>query len=271
VEKKPSSDPGSERRTMFVTLRDGLNTMTNTIIARLEKAGSQLRLGQRVTAIRARSTQTGEPAYSLLFDAHPVVSTDSVVLATPAYVSGELIRGLSPGAADILGAIPYASTATVSLAYGRADLGPRMKGFGVVVPRVEHRDLLAATWTSQKWSHRTPLSQSLVRCYVGGVGREEIVTADDRTLTQRVRNELTEIAGIIESPIYVEVNRWERGMPQYTLGHLERLEKIQDALQAFPGLYVTGAGYRGIGIPDCIRDGTETAERVIRHLLGSRP
>ncbi len=271
VEKKPSSDPGLERRTMFVTLRDGLNTMTNTIIARLEKAGSQLRLGQRVTAIRARSTQTGEPAYSLLFDAHPVISTDAVVLATPAYVSGELIRGLSPGAAVILGAIPYASTATVSLAYGRADLGPRMKGFGFVVPRVEHRDLLAATWTSQKWSHRTPLSQSLVRCYVGGVGREEIVTADDRTLTQRVRNELTEIAGIIESPIYVEVNRWERGMPQYTLGHLERLEKIQDALQAFPGLYVTGAGYRGIGIPDCIRDGTETAERVIRHLLGSRP
>lgn len=270
VKKNPSGDPDSEGRSMFVTLRDGLDTMTNTIVARLEKAGTKLRLGQRVTTIRARSTQTGEPAYALLSDAHPVVSTDAVVLATPAYVSSELIRGLSPGAADLLGAIPYASTATVSLAYVSADLGPWVKGFGFVVPRVEHRDLLAATWTSQKWSHRAPLSQSLVRCYVGGVGREEIVAADDHMLTQRVKNELKEIAGITESPIYVEVNRWELGMPQYTLGHLERLQRIQDALQPFPGLYVTGAGYRGVGIPDCIRDGTETAERVLRHLVGSR-
>ena len=158
----------------------------------------------------------------------------------------------------------------VSLVYDRATVGSSVTGFGFVVPRVERRRLLAATWSSLKWDHRAPSSQVLVRCYLGGVGREEILQGDDDTLLQVVRHELLSMAGISADPLYTEVNRWPLGMPQYTLGHLERLAKIEKALDGCAGLYVTGAGYRGIGIPDCIKDGTETARRVVQQLL-ARP
>jgi protoporphyrinogen/coproporphyrinogen III oxidase len=106
----------------------------------------------------------------------------------------------------------------------------------------------------------------LVRCYVGGVGREAIAHTDDSSMIRRVRDELQAIAGITQEPVYAEVNRWERGMPQYQLGHLQRVDKIQGQLQSYRGLYLAGSAYRGIGIPDCIRDGTETAERVLRDI-----
>ncbi|MGH7232971.1 MAG: protoporphyrinogen oxidase, partial [Nitrospiraceae bacterium] len=215
--KREADGTGADPRTMFVTLRDGLHTLTGALVADLEKTGTRMRLGQRVTALRARPASTGEPAYALSCGDGPLVAADAVVLATPAYVSAELVRELSAEGADLLTAIPYASTATVSLAYNRAELGPSVRGFGFVVPRVEHRDLLAATWTSRKWSHRAPSSQGLVRCYVGGIGRDAILTADDHMLAQRVRHELKEIAGVTATPTYVEVNRWDRGMPQYTV------------------------------------------------------
>jgi oxygen-dependent protoporphyrinogen oxidase len=185
-------------------------------------------------------------------------------------VSSGLVRPLSPIAAELLDAIPYASTATVSLAYQTGALGVGISGFGFVVPRVERRDLLAATWTSLKWPHRAPASHTLVRCYLGGVGREAVLQENDTALIRRVRDELRSIAGVTGEPDYAEVNRWDRGMPQYTLGHLDRLETIQRSLDRYPGLALAGAAYRGIGIPDCIRDGTDAASAVIRFLTASR-
>lgn len=260
---KSGSRDGAMARTTFVTLRGGLSTLTGALVAQLEKAGVKLMAGQRVIELRLRSDQP-DGMYALFLESGEVVSADAVVLATPAYVSASCIRSLDPGAADLLDAIPYASTATVSLAYDTEDLGALVKGFGFVVPRVERRDVLAATWTSLKWDHRAPPGQMLVRCYVGGIGREALLAADDKTLIGRVRDELRAMAGITCEPVYAEVNRWDRAIPQYTLGHIERLAEIQRLLQSYPGLYLTGAGYRGIGIPDCIRDGTETAEQVVR-------
>ena len=113
--------------------------------------------------------------------------------------------------------------------------------------------MLAATWSSLKWPHRAPDSQALVRCYLGGIGREAVLQQDDRALTTLVREELRTIAGITAEPSYVEVNRWDRAMPQYTVGHLDRLETMQRSLDRYPSLVLAGAAYRGIGIPDCIR------------------
>lgn len=253
---------GLPRRTTFVTLEGGLSTLVDTLLPRITTSGVKVLYGQRVAAIRARSMRSISSPYELLLESGSPVPADAVVLATPAFASAALVRGLSPEASALLAAIPYASTATVSLAYHTTELGPLVKGFGFVVPRVERRDLLAATWTSLKWSHRGPASHTLVRCYVGGVGREAIAHADDASMIRRVRDELQAIAGITHEPVYAEVNRWERGMPQYQVGHLQRLDKIQSQLQSYRGLYLTGSAYRGIGIPDCIRDGTETAERV---------
>jgi oxygen-dependent protoporphyrinogen oxidase len=141
-----------------------------------------------------------------------------------------------------------------------------LQGVGFVVPRVEGRDLIAATWTSIKWPHRAPPDEVSVRCYLGGVGREAILQQDDEALVRCVREELASIVGLQAAPQYVEVNRWHRAMPQYTLGHLDRLAQLEAALSRFGGLTVTGAGYRGVGLPDCIRDGAEAAARTLRYL-----
>ena len=266
---KPSN--GSvPHRTAFVTLAGGLGTLVDALLQRMTASGVTVLTGQRVTAVRARRSRSNGTPYEVSSEAGSSISADAVVLATPAFVSAGLTRALSPEAAALLAAIPYASTATVSLAFSDSDLGPMVRGYGFVVPRIEHRDLLAATWTSLKWSHRAPSSHMLVRGYVGGAGRDAIANSDDQSMVRRVRDELRVIAGIRQEPIYTEVNRWDRGMPQYHLGHLQRLDHIHSHLQAYRGLYLTGSGYRGIGIPDCIRDGTETAERILRD-IGQMP
>jgi oxygen-dependent protoporphyrinogen oxidase len=258
---------------VFVTLQDGLGELTRALVAKLTSAGATFMMRQPVTAMRVRQTSLNHPigwTYDLTLGNGSVLSADAVVLATPAFVSSGLVRPLSPIAAELLDAIPYASTATVSLAYQTGALGAGISGFGFVVPRVERRDLLAATWTSLKWPHRAPASHTLVRCYLGGVGREAVLQENDTALIRRVRDELRSIAGVTGEPDYAEVNRWDRGMPQYTLGHLDRLETIQRSLDRYPGLALAGAAYRGIGIPDCIRDGTDAASAVIRFLTASR-
>jgi oxygen-dependent protoporphyrinogen oxidase len=198
------------------------------------------------------------------------LSADGLVLATPAFVTAELLRPLTPLASGLLEMIPYASTATIALAYPASAVGRSVQGFGFVVPRVEQRDLIAATWTSLKWPHRAPPDRLLARCYVGGSGRESILTLEDEALTARVKAELKEICGITAEPTYVEVNRWIKAMPQYRLGHLERVEQAEVALGRYGGLVLTGSAYRGVGIPDCIREGAVAAEKVIRYLSGER-
>lgn len=268
---RPSDKSGRPRRTTFVTLRGGLSELVQALVARIQRTGGILMPGQRVMALKVHRGGNGAWTYELILEHGETVSAEAVVLATPAYVAADLIRPLSPSAARLLAAIPYNSTATVSLAYKPVGRSPSLRGFGFVVPRVEGRDLIAATWSSSKWAYRAPPAQTLIRCYIGGAGREAILEADDETVVRRVREDLRQMAGIEEEPSYVAVNRWERGMPQYTVGHLERLEQIQASLSEWGGLYLTGAGYRGIGIPDCIRDAQETAAMVLHYLAKPCP
>jgi oxygen-dependent protoporphyrinogen oxidase len=178
-------------------------------------------------------------------------------------VTARLVRDLCPAAAALLEEIPHASTATVSLAYRSDDVGTAPAGYGFVVPRAEGRHLLAGTWGSGKWPGRAPGGQVLVRGYVGGVGREAVLEADDDALVHLVRAELGALAGIRGTPVHSEVHRYPAGMPQYTVGHLGRVERIRSALAACPGLAVTGAAYGGVGIPDCIADALNTARAVL--------
>ena len=267
--KVDSSMPSGRKRTMFVSLKNGLSDLVAALVHRLTDQGVALRGGCAVDALRVRSHQPARWMYDVILNDGSALSVDSLVLATPAYVSAELVRPLTPIAGGLLEMIPYASTATIAMAYPRAVSGA-VEGFGFVVPRAEGRDLIAATWTSLKWPHRAPPDQLLVRCYVGGVGREAILQLDDQALVARVRTELATICGVTAEPGFVEVNRWMNAMPQYTLGHLERLNQIEGALSRYGGLILTGAGYRGVGLPDCIRDGAVAAERVVRYLSGER-
>lgn len=258
------------RHTMFVSLKNGLGELVSALIGRLREQGVDLRLRCQVEALRVRSHQPGRWMYDLILEDGSTLSTEGLVLATPAYVSAELVRPLSPIAGGLLDRIPYASTATIALAYPAGQVGGAIEGFGFVVPRREGRELIAATWTSLKWPYRAPADQVLVRCYVGGVGREQVLEREDRELVARVRRELAAICGIRAEPRYTEVNRWWKAMPQYTLGHLDRLTQLEAALSRYPGLVLVGAAYRGVGIPDCIRDGMTAAEKMLADLTGDR-
>ena len=258
---------GRPRRTMFVSLKHGLGELVTALTSRLMQQGVDLRLGCQVDALRVRSHELGRWTYDLILHDGSALSADAVVLATPAFVSAELLRPLSPIAGGLLDLIPYTSTATIAMTFPAQAVAGAVGGFGFIVPRIEGRDLIAATWTSLKWPHRAPADQLLVRCYVGGVGREDILNRDDGQLAATVRAELKALCGISAEPMYTEVNRWWKGMPQYTIGHLDRLTQLDAALSRYPGLVLTGAGYRGVGIPDCIRDGAIAAERVVQDLV----
>jgi len=256
----PKPPPSGPNPTMFMTLRGGLGDLIEVLIKRVESNGATLRLGQQVIGLQM--THATSNGYKVVLQNGEMLTADRVVLATPAYVSSLLMKPHHESLSNLLDQIPYASTATVSLAYRPEDMSKFVRGFGFVVPRKEGRSLIAATWTSLKWPNRTQPKQALVRCYVGGRGREDILDYDDVALVNYVREELRTIVGMTQVPFYTKVYRWERSMPQYTCGHLDRLQRIRESQKAFKGLYLTGAAYEGIGIPDCIREGTRIGQEL---------
>jgi oxygen-dependent protoporphyrinogen oxidase len=245
-------------RTPFVSFQTGMAELIEALETRLRSLGVDLRTRATVSTIRAV-----DGGYEVDLADGAALPAATVILATPAFVTAPLLRPLCPPAATLLEEIEHASTATVSLAYRVDDVGTPPAGYGFVVPRAEGRHLLAGTWGSGKWPGRAPAGQVLVRGYVGGVGRESVLEADDDGLVHLVRAELGALAGIRGTPVHTEVHRYPAGMPQYTVGHLGRVARIRDALTACPGLAVTGAAYKGVGIPDCISDALTTARAVL--------
>lgn len=261
----PEKEGGKGRWSGFVTLRQGLGQLVEALVAHLDRV--QLYTGQRVQRIRPQTPDGRRwPGYEVELADGRVLSADALVLATPAYIAAELVAEWAPGLAQGLRAIPYVSTATISLAFYRADVRHPLDGYGFVVPRVENRPLLACTWTSSKFPCRAPQGFVLLRCFLGRARQEEVIGLDDEALVRLVRAELADILGIQAEPALVRIFRWPRAMPQYVLGHVERLEALQAHLTRLPGLYLTGSAYWGVGLPDGIRAGVQTAEQVLRDL-----
>ena len=260
---RSSHTPDAPARTLFTTLEGGLGDLIASLTDRLSSAGVSLRRGTHVRALQARDSLT---PYHVDLAGGDRLEAEAVILAAPAYVSAELLCSLDREAATLLDQIPYASTMTISMVFSEPDVRSQLRGYGFVVPRVENRSLIAATWSSMKWTGRAPAGRSLVRCYLGGRGREHLLELDDEGLTGRACRELELMAGIQPSPLHVEVFRWPRAMPQYTRGHRERVQRIRQRVARHPGLYVTGAAYDGIGIPDCIRDAENTSATLSAYL-----
>ena len=261
VRKAGPVGPVPKGRTPFVSFQTGMAELIEALEARLRSLGVELRPGQAVATIRAV-----DDGYEVVLDGGAALPAAAVVVATPAPNAAVLIRDLCPVASTTLAEIEHASTATVSLAYRADDVGAAPAGYGFVVPRGEGRHLLAGTWGSGKWPGRAPAGHVLVRGYVGGIGREAVLEADDDGLVHLVRAELGALAGIRGAPVHTEVHRFPAGMPQYTVGHLARVARIRSALADCPGLAVTGAPYNGVGIPDCIADAQTTARAVLATL-----
>jgi oxygen-dependent protoporphyrinogen oxidase len=237
----------------FVSLPGGIGELVDALSQAL--APGTVVTGARVTSVQRIG------GYSIDSTAGRVQAR-SVVLAVPAYVTGSLMRPIDQAVADLCDEIPYASTATVAFAYRRDQVAHPLRGTGFVVPRTEGLALLAGTWVSSKWPGRAPEGHVLLRGFLGGGRDPHRLDASDEELVDTAQRELTDLLGISGAPLFSRLSRWTRQSPQYEVGHLDRIVSIERRLLALPGLFVTGSGFKAIGIPDCISDGRATAARA---------
>jgi len=252
-------------RSAFLTPTTGLAEIVEVLTNRLESKGVTL-----INGIAARCVTYNGNGYHINLESGDNLETQRLILATQAFASGELLKELDPEFAAELSAIPYTSTATVSLAYSQSELPRPLDGYGYVIPRREGRQALACTWTSTKFPHRAPNGFALLRVFIGRAGQENEITWDEGGLLDVARQELRLTLGINTYPLFHRVFVWERAMPQYNLGHPERLKRLETAIERWPGLALAGNGYRGIGIPDCIHSGELAAETVFKNLEPAR-
>jgi len=253
---RPYSAP-TTGRTMFMTLRGGLEELVVALVRRL--GSDAVRSGAEVLSVRRENE-----SYLATLASGENIRARALIVACGAGPASRMLAALDAQAARELGAIRFASTATVSLLYGESSSAAELSGFGFVVDRREEISLSAATYSSQKFPGKFPPGKCLIRCFMGGDGRESVLASSDSDLVERAQRDLRRILGIFEDPEAARVYRWPKSNPQYEVGHARRLERIEQRLKPFPGLMLIGSSYRGVGIPDCIRSGREAARRLAR-------
>jgi oxygen-dependent protoporphyrinogen oxidase len=247
------------RYSLFLSFDEGMQVLVDGIAARLPR--ESVRLNTTVESL-AFDRQTAEWQINVN-SGDKTIWADAVCLALPAHGAARLLRDADARLAADLEAIPYASTATINLAWKRADIAHPLDGFGFVVPLVERRSLLACTFSHVKFEGRAPEGYALLRAFVGGALQPEMFELDEDEMTARVVADLRALLGIAKPPLFAVVEKWPRSMAQYHLGHLETVERILRRARALPGLQLAGNAYGGAGIPDCIRSG-ETAAAELR-------
>jgi len=252
-------------RSAFLTPTTGLAEIIEALVSYLKEHDADLQLNTRAATIARRTPDT----WNVTLDTGEAIEANSVILATPAFISATLLASFDPTLASTLREIPYVSTATVSTAYRQSDLTRELDGYGYVIPRLEGRKALACTWTSTKFPHRAPDGYALIRVFVGRAGQD--IPWNEIELLALAKEELKLTLGITAEPLLLRVFMWENAMPQYNLGHPEILKRIDATLKNHPGLALAGNGYRGIGIPDCIHSGELAVNKILenRQVQGS--
>jgi oxygen-dependent protoporphyrinogen oxidase len=246
-------------RPLFSSLKDGMQQMVDAIVGRLDP--SALRIRTRVRAVYPQGDR-----WRLAIDMGGNEMFDAVIVATPANVGGALLEGVDRDLADDLLGVTYSSSVTVTLGYHIEQLRHLPPGFGFLVPRSEGRRMLACTFVHHKFPHRAPADKGILRCFLGGARDEAVLNLTDDEIVDRVRKELHAIVKLEARPMFDRIYRWRGAMAQYELGHLARIARIEKRLKDIPGLEVAGNAYHGIGVPDCIREGMNAANRVVQTL-----
>ena len=198
------------------------------------------------------------------------LEADAVICTLPASAAAEVLAALDTELAADLRSIPFSSTATVNLAYRRRDIAHPLDGYGFVVPHVEQRKIMACTFSSVKYAGRAPEDIALLRCFAGGALQPELLDQPDNAMEAQVREDLKGLLGISGEPTLCRTTRYPDCMPQYNIGHLDRVERIESRLKQFPTLALAGKSYRGVGIADCIAHGETAAETVVTRLTPER-
>ncbi len=250
-----------EKKGAFLTLKSGLQSLVNTIEDLLDEV--TVRKGIKVTAIE----QTSD-SYLLKCNNEEVIEADNVIVTTPHSVLSSMFSKYA--FFNHLQEMPSTSVATVAMGFPADAIKKDMEGTGFVVSRNSDFSINACTWTHQKWPHTTPEGNVLLRCYVGRAGDEMIVDLSDAQIEKIVLEDLNKIMGISTNPDFTIVTRWKEAMPQYTVGHKERLEKLNRELaEKLPGVFVAGSSFEGLGIPDCIEQAEKAVERVLNKVSSS--
>jgi oxygen-dependent protoporphyrinogen oxidase len=249
------------RYSLFLSFKEGMQTLTDRLAALLPDGTVRLQ-----TKVESMSFDASSKSWQVHVSGQETVNADAICLALPAYRAANLLHAVDAPLAAELDAIEYASTATVNLAYRRADIPHPLDGFGFVVPFIERRATLACTFSSVKFAGRAPENHVLLRAFVGGALQPEMFALDEEAMTRAVGKDLRDLLGVERPPLFAHVEKWPKSMAQYHLGHVERVARIRQRLLDFPALQLAGNAYNGAGIPDCIRSGeAAAAEYLVNH------
>lgn len=244
----------------FLSLRSGMGALARRLAAALSQ--THLLLGRSAVGLAAQRTDR-RVRYRVALDDGASLEGEGVLLAVPAPAAAPWIAGLLPEAAALLRRIPFASVVVLSLAFRREQVGHPLRGSGFLVPRTEPFPLTACTWSSSKWPHRAPPGFVLLRAFMGSADRPPPLDVPDEALIAQTLQALRPVLRLQGDPIRGWVHRWPEGLPQYEVGHGERMAALARMLAIYPGLLLIGASYRGIGLPDLIRQAREAAQRLV--------
>jgi oxygen-dependent protoporphyrinogen oxidase len=243
---------------LFSSLKDGMQQMVDALVANLD--ASSLKTSAPVqTVIPQDNGWTVSAGYQ-------TDHFDAIIIATPAQAAAVVLETADAELARELGGINYSSSVTVTLGYDEKVRRSLPPGFGYLVPRSEGHRMLAATFVHNKFPHRAPENRALIRGFLGGARDEQILEASEGEILQIVRAELRKIIGLTAEPLFARVYKWKSAMAQYSVGHLERLQRIEALRQKLQGLALAGNGYSGIGVPDCVRSGSEAASKILSEM-----
>jgi len=240
---------------IFSSLKGGMQQLGEALVAKLP--AEALRANSPVQAVQRQDRGWVVSA------GYASDQFDAVIVATPASAAAVLLEIASAELASELRAISYSSSVTVALGFDQNVRVALPPGFGFLVPRREGKRLLAATFVHNKFPHRAPKDIAVVRCFLGGSRDEQVLQLTDENILNIVRDELRQILGVKADPLFTRLYRWNGAMAQYTVGHLERLQRIEGLVKPLPGLALAGNAYRGIGVPDCIRSGEAAVQQVL--------
>jgi oxygen-dependent protoporphyrinogen oxidase len=252
--QRGSGDAGA-RYSLFVSFRHGMATLTDTLASRLPP--ESLHTGSPVAAVQRAEANTWRVK---LADGERI-EADSVILACPAHATARLLESIDAELASELAAIRYASSATMTLAFRSEQVANVPDGFGFVVPALERRRILAVTVSSLKFENRAPAGHVLLRAFLGGAMHPHVYAMPDDDLREAVVQDLRELMGVRGEPLLCELYRWPNSMPQYPVGHLDRVGRIRQRLREHSGLLIAGNALGGVGVPDCIASAEAAAEQ----------
>ncbi|WP_048600494.1 protoporphyrinogen oxidase [Rubeoparvulum massiliense] len=249
--------PPIVKKSVFLSYGKGFDR----VVTRLEE---ELRKDCEVkTGVEVQRIERAGEGYEVTMSDGVTSYYDNVVLATPTFVMGKLLPQFSKR--DHLLNLPYVTVANVALGFERKEVHHPLDASGFVIPRTEGRKITACTFISVKWPHTASDDKVVLRVFIGHAGNEADLSMSDEEFVQIAREELRELTGIDATPLFHKVNRWPQSMPQYNVGHLERMAEVEEAIvQEYPGLYLTGSGFYGVGVPDCVTQGEKAARKVLK-------